>query len=120
VYVSGATPNLTKIADTTNFKGAFNTFSVSSEQVYGGTIGSTSSSLGQGAFEVRRLGDGITDTVVTEAEQDLVFKFFPDENKTPYTLTQGILGVDVDSPPDGQISAACTVSAEKKTVRFSS
>ena len=120
VYVSGATPNMTKIADTTNFKGAFNTFSVSSEQVYGGTIGSTSSSLGQGAFEVRRLNDGITDTVVTEAEQDLVFKFFPDENKTPYTLTQGILGVDVDNPPDSQISAACTVSAEKKSVRFSS
>ena len=120
VYVSGATPNLSVVAAATNFKPAKNSHSVSSEQVYGGTIGSTSSSLGQASFEVRKLGDGITDTLIAGEDLDLVFKFYPNRSLSPYILTQGTLGIDTDYPPDSQISAACTISSETKSVNFSS
>jgi len=95
-----------------------NTHSVSSEQVYNSTIGSSSSSLGQGAF-TQRLEDGVNDSVVTFKDQILWFKFFPDRNKTAYTLTQGKLGISRTFPAGAQIQAACTISAESEGTEHS-
>jgi hypothetical protein len=79
--------------------------------VYNDTIGSSASSLGQGGF-VQRLNDGVSDPVIQFKDQILWFKFFPDRNKTPYTLTQGKLGIARTWPAGAQNQAACTISAE--------
>jgi hypothetical protein len=120
VYVSGYTPVFSEIGNSVDFKPAQNAHSVSSTQVYNGTIGSSSSSLGQAGFTVAGLNDGITDALVADEEEIITFKFFPNRNKAPYSLTQGILGLVTTYPVAGQIQAASTISAEKKTTSFSS
>lgn len=89
-----------------------NSHSVSSEQVYSSTIGTTASSLVQGTFTAR-LQDGIGDPVITNKDETLWFKFFPDKYKTPYILSQGKLGVARTFPAGGSINASCTISASE-------
>lgn len=93
------------------FKPPEKTNSVSSSQVYGGAIGSVSSSLGQGSFTAY-LEDGATDDLVALKGETLFFKFFPDRNKTPFIYGYGVLGVGRQFPANGQISAACTISSQ--------
>lgn len=119
VYVAGYTPIFSEISNSVDFKPAENSHSLSSVQVYNGTIGSSSSSLGQAGFTAM-LDDGVTDTLVANANQILTFKFYPNRSKVPYTLTQGILGIQRTFPVAAQIQAACTISAETQTANFSS
>ncbi|MFW9899904.1 MAG: hypothetical protein ACFFDY_01295 [Candidatus Thorarchaeota archaeon] len=92
--------------------------SVSSQQVYGGVIGSSSSSINQGSFTSYGQ-DGITDPLATLKNQKLVFKFFPDQYKDPYLLCQGKLGVTRAFPADGSITLSCTISASIVSVEMS-
>lgn len=110
VYASYASPIFADVQLASDFKPAETSNSVSSKQVYGSTIGSSSSSLGQGAFTAY-LNDGIGDALVSLKNQILWFKFFPDRYKTPYMLTQGKLGVTRTFPAGDSIQAACTISA---------
>jgi len=119
VYVSGATPNFSEVSRSVDFVPAQNTHSLTSTEIYNGTVGSTSSSLGQATFTAM-LTDGITDTMIAEQDQIITFKFYPNRSKTPYSLTQGLLGVATTFPVSDQIQAACTISAEVKTANFSS
>lgn len=118
-YVTGYTPSFTEITKCLDFTPAQNTHSVTSTQIYNGTVGSTSSSLGQGGFTAM-LSDGITDGIMTDEDETITFKFYPDRNKAPYSLTQGILGISSQFPAGDQIKAECTISAEDKTANFSS
>lgn len=118
VYNSSYSAILVELKKCSDFVMPENTHSVSSEQVYNGTIGSSSSSLGQGGF-TQRLEDGVNDSVVTFKDQILWFKFFPDRNKTAYTLAQGKLGVARTFPAGAQIQAACTISAESEGTEHS-
>lgn len=93
--------------------------SVSSIQVYGGTIGSRSSSLSQGSF-TSYLTDGINDPVIKLKDQVLTFKFFPDRYKSGFQVFQGKLGVSVTYAADGAMSAACTVSSSVASLPESS
>lgn len=92
--------------------------SVSSQQVYGGTIGSTSMSLNQGSFTFYGQ-DGVTDPLVALKNEKLVFKFTPDRYKNPYLICQGKLGVTRSFPADGSITLSCTVSASVTSVEMS-
>ena len=119
VYISGYTPIFSEIAKSVDFMPAQNTHSVSSVQVYNATVGSSSSSLGQGGFKAL-MTDGVTDGLVADQDDTLIFRFYPDRNKAPYMLTQGKLGVKSTFPVANQVQAECTISASTKTANFSS
>jgi hypothetical protein len=119
IYVSGYVPIFSEIAKSVDFAPAQNTHSVTSTQVYNGTVGSSSSSLGQAGFKAM-LSDGVTDSLVSDEDETLTFKFYPDRNKAPYSLTQGKLGIKTTFPVADQIQCEATISAEKKTANFSS
>ena len=84
--------------------------SVSSTQIYGTTLGSSSSTLGQGSFTAY-LQDGVTDGLVGLKNQILWFRFYPDRYKSPYMLTQGKLGISRTFPAGDNLAASCTISA---------
>lgn len=115
VYASYADPIFADIQLASDFVPAETSHSVSSTQVYGDTLGSSSSSLGQASFTAF-LADGVGDALVTLKNAILWFKFFPDRYKTPYILTQGKLGISRTFPAGDNIQAACTISAESTSV----
>jgi len=119
VYIKYYSPIFVEAAKSLDFVPAENSHSVSSTQIYNGTVGSVSESLGQAGFTAL-MTDNITDALLQEQDEIITVKHFPDRNKTAYTLTQGVLGVKRTFPVADQNQAACTISAENKTVGFSS
>ena len=119
VYIKYYAPIFTEAAKALDFTPAENTHSVSSTQVYNGTVGSVAASLGQGGFTAL-LTDNITDSLLQEQDGICTIKHFPDRNKTAYTLTQGTLGMKRTFPVADQNQVACTISAETGTAGFSS
>lgn len=111
VYASYASPIFADVSIATDFVPPEDSYSVSSTQVYGRTVGSTSSSLGQGSFTAH-LNNGVTDALVTLEGENLWFKFYPDRYQGPYIMCQGTLGVTRAFPAGDQISASCTINAE--------
>jgi len=119
VAVQYYTPIFADLGKTLDFTAVEKSHSVSSSQFYGGSIASSSESLGQGGFTVL-LNDGVTDGIVADKNQVLTVKHFPDRNKGAYSLTQGKLGLARSWPVSDQIKASVTISAENETVEFSS
>lgn len=119
VYAQFYTPEFAQLPKASDFKRAANSKSVSSTQIYGGTIGAVSSSLGQGGFKAY-LNDGVTDAILTKEGKKIWFKFFPDRLKVPYVLTQGYLGVVEQYPAGASIMADCSISSEVQGERVSS
>jgi hypothetical protein len=119
VYAEIYEPVFANLEPAVDFKPPANTHSVGSTQVYGGTVGSSSSSLGGGSFKTF-LKDGITDPLALLADEIITFKFFPDRNKVAYLITQGKLGVDINYPAADNINAACTIAATEKAKKYSS
>jgi len=111
IYAQYYEPEFAQIPKTSDFKRPSNSKSVSSTQIYGGAIGSVSTSLGQGSFKAY-LNDGVTDGLLSEEGSKLWFKFLPDRLKTPYLLSQGYLGIVEQYPAGSSIMADCTISAE--------
>jgi hypothetical protein len=66
------------------------------------------------------LSDGVTDAIVSNKDDILTVRFYPDENKAPYILTQGKIGLGRTFPVGSQIQAAVTISAEAISAEFSS
>ncbi|WP_020161239.1 hypothetical protein [Methylobacter marinus] len=118
VYASYADPIFADVQLSSDFVPAETSHSVSSTQVYGSTLGSTSSSLGQASFTAF-LNDGIGDALVGLKNAILWFKFFPDRYKSSYMLTQGKLGISRTFPAGDNIQAACTISAESESIEVS-
>jgi hypothetical protein len=118
VNISGFTPVFAEVPKGYDWKPSETTHSVSSQQVYGATIGSTSSSLGQGGFSAI-LKDGITDNIMKVVDESIWVKFKQDRNRVPYQLTQGKLGVARSFPADGGVTAAFTLSSEAKSSDYS-
>jgi len=110
VFASYASPIFADVALASDFVPPETTHSVSSTPIYGTTLGSASSTLGQGAF-VAYLNDGVSDALVSLKNQILWFKFFPDRYASPYLLTQGKLGISRTFPAGDSIQAACTISS---------
>lgn len=115
VYASYAEPIFAEIQLASDFVPPENSHSVSSEQIYGTTLGSTSKSLNQGSFTAY-LQDGVTDNLVKLKDETLWFKFKPDRFQAPYILSQGKLGMSRSFPAGDNIAANCTVSAEAEAV----
>ena len=110
VYASYSAPIFTDVQLASDFVPPETSNSVTSTQIYGTTLGATSSTLNQGSFTAY-LEDGVSDGLVLLKNQDLWFKFYPDRYKSPYLLTQGKLGIARTFPAGDNIQAACTISA---------
>lgn len=111
VYASYAAPIFSNIQKATDFVPPENSHSVNSTQIYGRTLGSTSTTLNQGSFTAY-LEDGVTDSMVSLKDETLWFRFYPDRTQAPYILSQGKLGIGRTFPAGDSIQAACTISAE--------
>ncbi len=118
VFASYASPIFADVALASDFVPPETSHSVSSTQVYGTTLGSTSSTLGQGSFTAY-LDDGVTDALVVLKNNTLWFKFYPDRYKSPYMLTQGKLGIARTFPAGDNLAAACTISASAAATEVS-
>lgn len=116
VYVEYYEPILQELTRSRDFVSAEDSHSVTSEQVYNETIGSSSSSLNQGSF-TQLVENGHTDPIVIWKNQILWFRFHQDRNKTAHELVQGKLGIARQWPAGANISAACTISAESAGIQ---
>ena len=115
VYASFASPIFSDVSLASDFVPPETSHSITSTQVYGATIGSTSSTLNQGSFTCY-LANGITDPLVLLKNETLWFKFFPDRYASSYLLCQGKLGINRTFPAGDSIQASCTVSASEPAV----
>jgi hypothetical protein len=118
VYASYSAPIFADVALAGEYVPPETSHSVSSTQVYGATLGSTASSLGQGSFTAY-LVDGVSDALVALKNAVLWFRFYPDRYAAPYILSQGKLGIARTFPAGDAIQAACTISAQKASVEVS-
>lgn len=112
VYAEYFTPVFAEISDASAFVPPEESDSSTSTQVYGRTVSATSTTLNQGTFSAL-LQDGITDSVVQLKGQTLWFRFFPNRFSSNNLLTQGRLGIARTFPADGNITAACTITASE-------
>ena len=110
VFASYASPIFGEVSLASDFVPPETSHSVTSTQIYGTTLGSTSSTLGQGSFTAF-LSNGISDGLVGLKNQTLWFRFYPDRYAASYMLTQGKLGIARTFPAGDNIQAACTISA---------
>lgn len=110
VYASYASPIFAQVSLASDFVPPENSHSVTSTQIYGTTLGATSTTLGQGTFTAF-LESGVTDALVTLKDNVLWFRFYPDRYKSPYILCQGKLGISRTFPAGDNIQAACTINA---------
>lgn len=117
VYAQYYAPSLVDLGRTVDFVPVENSHSVSSTQIYGQTIGSRSSSIGQGSFTTL-LNDGVSDSFLAEKDEVLTIKFYPDTNKTPFILTQGKIGISRTFPVSDQNQAAVTISSDSPSSEF--
>lgn len=115
VFASYSTPIFGEVSLASDFVPPETSHSVSSTQIYGTTLGSTSSTLGQGSFTAY-LSNGISDGLVALKNATLWFRFYPDRYASSYLLTQGKLGIARTFPAGDQIQAACTISASAAAV----
>jgi hypothetical protein len=115
VYASYAEPVFSVIPLATEFVAPEETFSSSSTQIYGGTVGSSSKSLGAGSFTAY-LKSGIADPLLELKGKNLWFKFTPDKYQGDYLLCQGILGISRTFPAADNITAKCTISPFKPAI----
>ena len=120
IYARYATPLYAPIARVRDFVPGETSNSTSSEAYYDNvTIGSVSSSLGQATFTAS-LGDGVTDALLAKVGQNLLFRFRPDKNRTPYIVTQGVLGVARTFGVGAAASGAFTISPSQASVNVAS
>jgi hypothetical protein len=110
VYASYAAPIFSDVQLASDFVPPETTHAVTSTQVYGTTLGSSTSTLNQGTFTAY-LTNGVSDALVTLKNQELWFRFYPDRYASAYILSQGKLGIARTFPAGDNIAAACTISA---------
>jgi hypothetical protein len=119
VFLKYYDPIFQEVSKALDFTPAESSHTVASQEYYRGAIASVSESVGQGGFTAL-LNDGLTDALVSEKNKVITVKQFPDENKNPFSLTQGKFGISRTFPVANQIQAECTISAERSTAEFSS
>lgn len=115
VFVDYYTPIFAEVQSASDYVPAENSFSVSSTQLYNKTVGATSSSLTQGSFNAL-VTNGVNDLIITRADKVSWVRFYPDRTKAQHIMTLGTIGVTRSFPAGDNISVACTVSAEEKSI----
>ncbi|WP_235199973.1 hypothetical protein [Pseudomonas monteilii] len=115
VYASYAEPIFADIDLASDFQPSEESYSLSSTQVYGGTVGSTSKSLNGASFKAY-LTDGISDPLIKLRGQKVWFRFFPDRDQLNHILEQGILGCTRKFAAGSKVEADFTISPEKSGI----
>ncbi|SET79884.1 hypothetical protein SAMN04487962_12526 [Marinobacter segnicrescens] len=115
VYASYAEPIFADVDLASDFQPSENSHSLSSTEVYGGAIASTSTSLNAASFTAY-LEDGIADPLAQLESEELFFKFFPDRYKNNYIVEQGKLGMSRSYPAGGRVQGDFTISPESRGV----
>jgi hypothetical protein len=118
-YVTYYTPIYAEVPNASDFVPAETSHSVTSTQIYGGTVGASASNLGQGSFTAR-LTTGVIDNFIKQKNYTLWFKFYPDRYRDEYILTQGLLGIARQFPAGNSIIANCTISASEASIDMES
>jgi len=119
VYASYADPIFAEQNFANDFVPAENSHSVTSEQVYGATVGTSATTLGQGSFTAI-LKDGITDTLIGLKNKTLFFKYSQDRTKAPHILSQGKLGLARTFNASDNPKVSCTISADAESIERAS
>lgn len=115
VYASYAEPVFALLSSVSDFVAPEESYSSSSKQIYGGTIGSSSKTLGQGSFTTY-LKDGVSDALIGLKGKQLWFRFFPNKYQSNYILCQGTFGISRTFPAADNITAKCTISPFKPAI----
>ncbi len=115
VYASYADPIFTTQKFGNDFVPAETSNAVTSTQVYDATIGTSTSTLGQGSFTAE-LKNGITDDIIARKNRNLFFKYIQDKTKTPHILTQGKLGLSRTFGATENPKVSVTISAAQASV----
>ena len=119
VHASYADPIFVEQTFANDFVPAENSHSVSSEQVYNATVGTSTSSLGQGSFTAI-LKDGTTDALIGRKDLILFFRFSQDRSKPAHILSQGKLGLARVFNASDNPKVSCTISASLESVERAS
>lgn len=125
VFVEYYTPTLVTISKAAEFVPAETGVSKNSETYYEGAGGSgaigsmKADSVGDCTFTVLA-NDGIQDPIMAEKNEMITVKFFPDANKTPFILSQGLLGVVRSFPSGEQVKINATVFCSQPSIEFAS
>ncbi|MEW6505518.1 MAG: hypothetical protein AB1457_16290 [Chloroflexota bacterium] len=110
VWAKWYEPEFIQVDAATGFGASEKTYSVQSNQVYGGVKTSIAASIGQGQFTVY-LQDGISDNFLRAKDTTRMVKFLPDRNNPGvFRMEIGKIGVKRTWPASGDITAACTLS----------
>jgi hypothetical protein len=118
VYAEFYTASFAEVPLASDYKPSMNSHSVSSEQVYGGTVGSVSSSLGSGGFKAR-LNNGVNDTILLMKDDTRWFKFYPDRLvTTKYWVDQGKVGCSPSYGAGSSMACDVTVAASEKATNI--
>ncbi len=117
VHVRGYVPIFAELPRVSDFVPADESNTVNSTQIYGSTLGSVSSSLGQASFTYYGQ-DGITDPIIKVKGERLWFRWYQDRNRAPFSLTQGIVGISRTYPAGDHVNIPVTISAEQPTEDF--
>lgn len=112
-------PTFSQVPEVSDFVPPETSHSVSSKQIYGKTLGSSSSSLGQGSFTAY-LEDGVTDNILALKNDTLWFKFKPNRLSTAHLRCQGKLGIKRTFPAGDNITANCTITATDEATEVTS
>ena len=110
VYAQFYEPEFSEVTNASDVVLPEESHSSSSKQVYGGTIGSSSTSLGQGSFTVY-LEDGISDSIIAAKNDERWFKLLPNRYQTNHMRCLAKLGIKRTWPAGDTINAACTLTA---------
>jgi hypothetical protein len=120
VYCEYYTPSFADVPKASDFSPAETSHSISSEDTYDGSFGSSSSSLGSGSFSAL-LDDGVNDLIVSNKNKNLTVKFYPNRNASAHIITQGLVGISRSFPASGgQISVDVSIVPEVASAEFSS
>lgn len=119
IYAKVYSPTFVTLPRSKDFVPATESASVTSEEYYRVVVGSTSTSLSAGSLSLG-MTDNVTDAIWSADGYVTTFKHFPDQNKTPYILTQGTVSITPANPKSAQNNATVTIAAERKSVRFDS
>jgi hypothetical protein len=115
VFASYAEPIFTEQKFGNDWVPAETAHSVSSTNTYSGPRGSTSSTLNQASFTAI-LNDGITDGILSMKNQNIMVRFYQNKFRTPFMLTQGLLGISRTFNVDNDPAVTCTISSNAPSV----
>lgn len=119
VWVKGGTPIFANVARAFDWVPAETTYTVASTPTYDGPVGSRTTAIGAATFSAL-MEDGITDPILDQLGEIIWIKFFQDEDKAPFQLTQGTLGVARTFVVDDNVTGNFTLAPDSESTNNAS